>query len=59
MLLHVPQEMKLRYRRSDQQNSISPRKGTSNLVKESVVIIRVIFGSRVHILWMAMDVMVW
>jgi hypothetical protein len=59
MLLRVSQKMKLRYRRSDQQNSIGPRKGASNLMKESVVIIRVIFGSRVHIFWMAMDVMVW
>jgi hypothetical protein len=59
MLLHVPQKMKLRHRGSDKQNSIGPCKFASDLMKESVVIVWVIAGSRVHILGMAMDVMVW
>ena len=51
--------MKLRHRWSDQQNPIGPRKRTSNLMKEAVVVVWVISGSRVHVLGMAMDVMIW
>jgi hypothetical protein len=50
--------MKLRHRRTDQQNPIGPRERTSNLMKESVFVIRMIASSRVHVLRMAMNVMV-
>ena len=51
--------MKLRDRRSNQQHTIRTRKSISDVPKESVVIVWVISGSRVHVLRMAMDVMVW
>ena len=50
--------MELRHRWSDQQNLIGPGKRTSDLMEEAVVIVRVIAGSRVHVLGMAVDVMV-
>jgi hypothetical protein len=59
MLLHVPQKVKLRHRGPDKQNAIGARERTCDLMKESVVIVWVIAGSRVHILGMTMDMMVW